>query len=58
LLCLLLLIPTALLVYIAVDVFFTLMPAILVAVFTVIGLAYARWRKFTTAHFDLLHIES
>jgi hypothetical protein len=52
------LVPTGLLVYIAVDVFFTLVPAILVAAFTIIGLVYARWRNFTTAQFRELHIES
>ncbi|KAF1332227.1 Serine/threonine exchanger stet, partial [Globisporangium splendens] len=47
-------IPCGLLVYISVDVFFTLVPALLVAGFVVAGFAYAYWNKFTTAQFKLL----
>ncbi|KAG7381430.1 hypothetical protein PHYPSEUDO_006048 [Phytophthora pseudosyringae] len=47
-------IPTGLLIYIAVDVFFTLVPALLVVGVTLAGLLYARWRKFTRAQFRQL----
>ncbi|KAG6609384.1 Serine/threonine exchanger SteT [Phytophthora cinnamomi] len=53
-----LLIPTGLLVYIAVDVFFTLIPAVLVVGMTLAGLLYARWRKFTRAQFRQLATNS
>ncbi|POM80315.1 Amino Acid-Polyamine-Organocation (APC) Family, partial [Phytophthora palmivora] len=49
-----LLVPTGLLIYIAVDVFFSLVPALLVVGMTLIGLLYARWRKFTRAQFRQL----
>ncbi|RLN44019.1 hypothetical protein BBJ28_00008307 [Nothophytophthora sp. Chile5] len=49
-----LLVPTGLLAYIAVDVFFSLVPAMLVVGVTVAGLVYARWRKFTRAQFRQL----
>lgn len=49
-----LLIPTGLLVYIAVDVFFSLVPALLVVGVTLAGLLYARWQKFTRAQFRQL----
>ncbi|KAG7397908.1 hypothetical protein PHYBOEH_011975 [Phytophthora boehmeriae] len=49
-----LVVPTGLLVYIAVDVFFTLAPAMIVLGVTLAGLLYARWRKFTRAQFRQL----
>lgn len=52
LICLWLIVPVALLVYIGVDVFFTLAPGILVAVFTVIGVAWAWYNKFTVEQFE------
>lgn len=48
-------VPTALLVYISVDVFRTLVPALLVTGVTVAGLLYAYFNKFTSAQFKLLH---
>jgi amino acid transporter len=52
-----LLIPTALLVYIAVDVFFTLAPAMIVVGVTLVGFIYARWKKFTRAQFNDLSLD-
>lgn len=47
-------VPCALLVYISVDVFMTLVPALLVTGVTVAGLLYAYFKKFTKAQFKLL----
>ncbi|KAG1704171.1 hypothetical protein DVH05_006180 [Phytophthora capsici] len=52
-----LLIPTALLAYIAVDVFFTLAPAMIVLGVTLVGFAYAKWKKFTRAQLEDLNLE-
>ncbi|DAZ95904.1 TPA: hypothetical protein N0F65_012615 [Lagenidium giganteum] len=46
-----LMIPSAMLVYIGVDVFTSAIPAMLVATVVIVGFAYARWKKFTKAHF-------
>lgn len=48
-------IPIGLLVYISVDVFRTLVPALLVTGVTIAGLLYAYLKKFTNAQFKLLH---
>ncbi|EGZ28510.1 hypothetical protein PHYSODRAFT_309368 [Phytophthora sojae] len=53
-----LLITTGLLIYIAVDVFFTITPAMLVVGMTLAGLFYARWKKFTRAQFRQLATNS
>lgn len=47
-------IPCGLLVYISVDVFRTLVPALLVTGVTFAGLGYAYWKRFTNAQFKLL----
>jgi hypothetical protein len=52
-----LLIPTALLLYIAVDVFFTLETAVIVVVVTLAGLAYGYWKKFSRVQFRDLSLE-
>ncbi|KAH7484458.1 Polyamine transporter PUT1 [Phytophthora ramorum] len=52
-----LLIPTALLLYIAVDVFFTLAPAMIVLGVTLAGFLYAKWKKFTLAQFNDLNLD-
>ncbi|RLN32239.1 hypothetical protein BBI17_004340 [Phytophthora kernoviae] len=51
-----LLIPAGLLVYIAVDVFFTLAPAMIVLGVTLVGIVYAWAKKFTRAQFQELDI--
>lgn len=53
-----LLIPTALLAYIAVDVFFTLAPAMIVLGVTLAGFIYARWNKVTRAQFEDLSLDA
>ncbi|ETP43344.1 hypothetical protein F442_09882 [Phytophthora nicotianae P10297] len=52
-----LLIPTALLMYIAVDVFFTLAPAMIVLGVTLAGFLYARLKKFTRSQFEDLSLD-
>ncbi|ETK85392.1 hypothetical protein L915_09780 [Phytophthora nicotianae] len=52
-----LLIPTALLIYIAVDVFFTLAPAMIVLGVTLAGFLYARLKKFTRSQFEDLSLD-
>ncbi|KAI9987722.1 hypothetical protein PInf_023766 [Phytophthora infestans] len=49
-----LLISTALLVYIVVDVCFTLAPAMIV---TLAGFAYANWKRFTRVQFENLSMD-
>ena len=51
-----LVIPSALLGYIAYDVFTTLVPAILVLVMLALGFLYAWGKKFTKAQFESLQI--
>ncbi|KAE9327333.1 hypothetical protein PR003_g16037 [Phytophthora rubi] len=53
-----LLIPTALLMYIAVDVFFTLAPALIVVGVTLAGLLYGYWKKFSRVQFHDLTLEA
>ncbi|KAG7393273.1 hypothetical protein PHYPSEUDO_011278 [Phytophthora pseudosyringae] len=53
-----LLIPTALLLYIAVDVFFTLAPALIVTGVTLAGLVYGYWKKFSRVQFHDLSLEA
>ncbi|EGZ17316.1 hypothetical protein PHYSODRAFT_300424 [Phytophthora sojae] len=53
-----LLIPSALLVYIAVDVFFTLVPALIVVGVTLAGLLYGYWKKFSRVQFNDLSLEA
>ncbi|OWZ12819.1 Amino Acid-Polyamine-Organocation (APC) protein [Phytophthora megakarya] len=56
--CIGLLIPTALLVYIAVDVFFTLAPALIVVGVTLAGLLYGYMKRFSRVQFRDLGLEA
>ncbi|KAG1704172.1 hypothetical protein DVH05_006181 [Phytophthora capsici] len=53
-----LLIPTVLLLYIAVDVFFTLAPALIVVGVTLAGLIYGYLKKFSRVQFHDLSLEA